>query len=45
MSQEIDFKNKEDKHEIDERLDNLLKIGWIMLPESCSSPCKKITNL
>ncbi len=30
----------DDHHKIEERLEELLATGWVMLPESCTSPCK-----
>ena len=28
-----------DQHNLEEKLEDLLKMGWIMLPESCTLPC------
>jgi hypothetical protein len=45
-SENFENKNeeKQDQHTIEEKLEELLKMGWIMLPESCNNPCKKISN-
>jgi hypothetical protein len=32
-------KAEEDKHNLEEKLEELLRNGWIMLPESCTLPC------
>lgn len=37
---------KEDEHRsLEDKLEELLKMGWTMLPESCNSPCKFILFL
>ncbi len=30
---------KDEHKNLEDRLEELLKIGWTMLPESCPSPC------
>jgi len=27
-------------HSLEDKLEELLKLGWTMLPQSCNSPCK-----
>jgi uncharacterized Zn finger protein (UPF0148 family) len=40
LNKQTENQPEEDKHNLEEKLEELLRQGWIMLPESCPLPRK-----